>query len=179
MKKSILFLVAVCMTIMTYAQPFQQGTTAINAGIGLGTALGGLGTARPAVSLSLDHGKWAVGGLGVISLGGYVGNTGYKYTSVGYNAKWNYFVVGARGAYHYNGFENVPDLDVYGGVMLGYNIVKYSSNGNDEYLANSYGSGIGFSGFLGGRWFFSDNIGAYAELGYGVSTLNVGVTFKM
>jgi hypothetical protein len=88
-------------------------------------------------------------------------------------------VVGARGAYHYNGFENVPDLDVYGGVMLGYNIVKYSSNGNDEYLANSYGSGIGFSGFLGGRWFFSDNIGAYAELGYGVSTLNVGVTFKM
>lgn len=179
MKKSILFLAAVFMAIVTYAQPFQQGTTAINAGIGLGTALGGVGKARPAVSLSLDHGKWAVGGPGVISIGGYVGNTGYKYTSAGYSAKWNYFVVGARGAYHYNGFEDVPNLDVYGGVMLGYNIVKYSSDGNDQHLADSYGSGLGFSGFLGGRWFFSDKIGAYAELGYGVSTLNVGVTFKL
>lgn len=179
MKTIILILSAVFIAAVSQAQPFQQGTTAINAGVGIGTALGGLGNARPAISLSLDHGSWSVGGPGVVSLGGYVGNTGYKYTSAGYTAKWNYFVVGARGAYHYNGFESVPNLDVYGGVMLGYNIVKYSSDGTDQSFANSYGSGLGFSGFLGGRWFFSDNIGAFAELGYGVSTLNAGVTFKM
>jgi len=179
MKKAILILAAVCITVMTYAQSFQQGTTAINAGIGIGTALGGLGSARPAISLSLDHGKWAVGGPGVISLGGYLGNTGYKYTDAGYTAKWNYYVVGVRGAYHYNGFEKLPKLDVYGGATLAYNIVKYSSDNNDDHLANSYGSGIGLSGFLGSRWFFSDNIGAFAELGYGVSTLNIGITFKL
>lgn len=178
MKKSIFIILAIFIAVTAQAQPFQKGTTAANVGIGLGTALGGLGNARPAISASIDHGVWDVGGPGVISLGGYVGNTGYKYTSGNYTYKWNYIVVGARGAYHYNGFTTVPNLDVYGGAMLGYNIVKYSSDGDDMAMANSYGSGMGFSGFLGSRWFFSDNIGAYAELGYGVSVLNVGLTFK-
>lgn len=168
----------VLITTFSYAQQFQKGTTVVNAGIGLGTALGGLGKARPAISLSLDRGVWPVGGPGVISLGGYLGNTGYKYSSGGYTAKWNYFIVGARGAYHYNGFSSVPELDVYGGAMLGYNIVNYSSDGNDVDISNSYGSGIGFSGFLGGRWFFTERIGAYAELGYGVSVLNAGLAIK-
>lgn len=178
MKKAIFILLAICVTIAAHAQSFQNGTTVANVGIGLGTALGGLGTARPAISASLDKGIWDVGGPGVISLGGYVGNVGYKYTNTGYTAKWNYIVVGARGAYHYNGFAEVPKLDVYGGVMLGYNIVSYSVEGNDAGLNNNYGSGLGFSGFLGGRWFFSESVGAYAELGYGVSVLNAGVTFK-
>ena len=167
MKKSIFILLAIFVAAAAQAQPFQKGTTTANVGVGLGTALGGLGKARP-----------AVGGPGIISLGGYVGNTGYKYSSGNYTYKWNYIVVGARGAYHYNGFTTVPNLDVYGGAMLGYNIVKYSSDGDDMAMVNNYGSGMGLSGFLGSRWFFSDKIGAYAELGYGVSVLNVGLTFK-
>ena len=178
MKKAILILFAVVgMATLANAQPFQNGTTTVNAGIGLGTALGGLGKARPAISVSLDHGLWDIGGPGVISLGGYVGNTGYKYTSAGYTAKWNYVVVGVRGAYHYNGFE-IPELDIYGGAMLAYNIVSYSADGAGEALRNNYGSGMGLSGFVGGRWFFNDNVGVYAELGYGVSVLSAGVTFK-
>lgn len=178
MKKSIFILLAIFVAAAAQAQPFQKRTTTANVGIGLGTALGGLGKARPAISASIDHGVWDVGGPGVISLGGYVGNTGYKYTSGNYTYKWNYMVVGARGAYHYNGLTTVPNLDVYGGAMLGYNIVKYSSDGDDMAMANNYGSGMGLSGFLGSRWFFSDKIGTYAELGYGVSVLNVGLTFK-
>src|SRR5690606_18788819 len=75
------------------------------------------------------------------------------------------------------GFTNVPELDVYGGAMFSYNIAKYSSDGDDASYANSYGSGVGFTGFIGGRWFFTDRIGAFAELGYGVSVLNAGVTY--
>jgi len=178
MKKLIFIILTIVIATVVQAQQFQKGTTTANVGIGLGTALGGLGKARPAISASLDHGMWDIGGPGVISLGGYVGNTGYKYTSGSYTSKWNYFVVGARGAYHYNGFTSVPKLDVYGGAMLGYNIVKYSSDSEDIEMANSYGNGIGLSGFLGSRWFFSNSMGAYAELGYGVSVLNVGLTFK-
>jgi hypothetical protein len=178
MKKTIFTLMAVIIALTAQAQQFQIGTTTLNAGIGLGTALGGLGKARPAISLSVDHGLWDIGGPGVISLGGYIGNTGYKYTDLGYTAKWNYTIVGVRGAYHYNGFTDIPELDIYGGVMLGYNIAKYSSDSGDTLLGNSYGSGLGFTGFVGGRWFFTNRIGAYAELGYGVSTLNVGVTYK-
>lgn len=178
MKKTIFTLLVIITATIAYGQSFQKGTIATNAGIGVGTALGGLGNARPAISVSLDKGVWEVGGPGVISLGGYVGNTGYKYSGMGYTAKWNYIVVGVRGAYHYNGFTSAPKLDVYGGAMLAYNIVKYSSDGDDMGQSNSYGSGIGFTGFLGGRWFFAKSIGAYAELGYGVSVLNVGATFK-
>ena len=179
MKKVIFILLAVVtMTTVANAQSFQNGTTTVNAGIGLGTGLNGLGKARPAISVSLDHGMWDIGGPGVISLGGYVGNTGFKYTNAGYTAKWNYVIIGVRGAYHYNGFD-IPELDVYGGAMLGYNIVNYSVDGVDNGFNNNYGSGLGLTGFVGGRWFFNENVGVYAELGYGVSVLSAGVTFKL
>ena len=177
MKKVIFVIAVLLVTVTAQGQQFNKGTTAINVGLGLGTALGGLGKARPAISASVDRGVWGVGGPGVVSLGGYLGNTGYKYSDGGYDAKWNYFIVGARGAYHYNGLTTVPKLDVYGGVMLAYNIVSYSADGDGMTDSNSYGSGMGFSGFVGGRWLFSERVGAYAELGYGVSVLNVGVTF--
>src|SRR5690554_8048642 len=119
MKKAIFTLLAVVIAFAAQAQQFQKGTTTANLGIGLGTALGGLGKARPAISVSIDHGFWEIGGPGVISLGGYIGNTGYKYTDLGYTAKWNYIVIGARGAYHYNGFTDLPNLDVYGGAKIG------------------------------------------------------------
>lgn len=176
--KIILALALLLATGTMQAQAFANGTTTANAGIGLGTALGGLGDARPALSVSLDHGLWDLGGPGVISLGGYLGNTGYKYHIGGDTHKWNYFVLGTRGAYHFNGIENHPrELDLYVGAMLAYNHVGYSSSGGDGFVDN-YGSGIGLSGFLGGRWFFSDRFGAYAELGYGVSVLNLGATYK-
>lgn len=181
MKKTCIILCSLLISIVcseAKAQSFEKGTTAINAGIGIGTALGGYGTARPAISVSADHGLWEVGGPGLISLGGYVGNTGYKYSNGGYTSKWNYIIIGVRGAYHYSGFENLPDLDLYAGAMVGYNIVNYSSDVDESYYGKNYGSGIGFSGFAGARWFFTDLFGVYAELGYGVSVLNVGATIK-
>lgn len=176
--KTVFF--TLCLAILNSlvsAQPFQKGTNIINAGIGFGSNLGGLGDARPAISASFEHGQWDIGGPGVISLGAYVGNTGYSYKSTGYTQKWNYTIVGARSAYHYNGFTKAPKLDVYGGLMLSYNIMNYKADNYDG--PNSYGSGLGFSAYLGGRWFFSDKFGLYAELGHGVSTLNAGIALKL
>lgn len=181
MKKSLIILlsiVSIFFCAQTQAQAFQKGTTSLNAGVGVGTALGGYGKLRPAISISADHGIWEVGGPGVVSLGGYVGTTGYKYSDSSYNAKWNYIIVGVRGAYHYNGFQNLPDLDLYGGAMLGYNIVKYTSDQNEDFFGKTYGSGIGLSGFLGTRYHFTEIFGVFAELGYGVSVLSAGLTFK-
>lgn len=177
MKKMIL-LVVMTVAAFTHAQgqQFQLGSNAVNVGVGFGTALSGLGTGRPAISASYEHGLWEAG-PGVIGLGAYAGLTGYTYKTEGYTQKWNYTVIGVRGAYHYHGFTSVPQLDPYGGVMLGYNIVSYSATG-DYTGPNTYGSGLGFSLFLGSRWFFSDNLAAFAELGYGVSVLNAGIAFK-
>lgn len=177
MKKVIFILTLVLITSIAFAQPMQKGTNIVNVGIGFGTNLGGLGSARPAISASFEHGQWDIGGPGVISLGGYAGNTGYTYKSSGYSQKWNYTIVGVRSAYHYNGFKNAPDLDVYGGVMLSYNIMNYKADNYDG--PNSYGGGLGLSAYIGGRWLFTEKFGVFAELGHGISTLNVGVSLKL
>jgi outer membrane protease len=177
MKKLVILLVAVFGVSFASAQSFNVGTSVVQAGIGLGSNLGGLGKGRPALSVSYEYGKWAVGGPGVISLGGYIGNTGYKYTAAGYSQKWDYTIIGLRSAYHYNGFTDAPQLDVYGGAMLSYNNVSYKTSGVFSG-SNAYGSGVDFSLYLGGRWFFNENFGAFAELGYGVSTLNLGLSYR-
>jgi hypothetical protein len=68
--------------------------------------------------------------------------------------------------------------------MLAYRSVTYKDNtdyGQYGYL-NTYtysGSGVGFSGFLGARYYFSDKVGGYAELGYGLTTLQIGLAVKL
>lgn len=175
---------------ISYAQPFQKGTNVISAGIGLGGHFGGYSTSSstPGISLQFEHGNWEIGGPGVISLGGYLGYKSYKNEYAGlynynYSYKWNYTIIGLRSAYHYNGIES-ETWDVYGGLMLSYNILsfKYEDNDpltNDNIYEGSYGSQVGLTAYVGGRYFFSDKVGAFAELGYGVAYLTLGVSFKL
>ena len=167
---------------MSYAQQFVKETNIVSAGAGLGSSIGSFsyGSQTPALSLSYERGVWEVGGPGVISLGAYVGSKSYKYSGPDYSQKWSYTIIGVRSAYHYNGIKS-DKFDVYGGVMLSYNILKYSlkeSNGYNYNGGGSYGSGTGFTLYVGGRYFFSQNIAAFAELGYGVSYLTLGLAFK-
>lgn len=188
MKKNLtLLFIGLSAMMATRAQQFQKGTNVVSAGIGLGSSiLSYSGTSQtPAISLQYERGVWDVGGPGVISLGGYAGFKGYKYSgkygSYNFEQKWNYTVIGVRSAYHYNGLK-ADKVDLYGGVMLSYNILKYSytdNSGQGVYSgAGSYGSAAGFSIYIGGRYFFTDNLAAFMELGYGVAYLNLGVALK-
>ncbi|MDA3614549.1 hypothetical protein [Polluticaenibacter yanchengensis] len=175
MKKGLTFLTLLLATSVATvkAQVVEKGTNMINAGIGIGGNYGGWSNTSsiPQISASFERGMWEIGGPGVITLGGYIGHKGYKIKDSDY--KWSWTTIGARAAYHFNGFD-IEKLDVYGGTMLGYNI--YSSS-YDTYG----GSGLSLSGFIGGRWMFANNIGVYAEIGgggYNFSVLNAGVTFK-
>ncbi len=89
------------------AQSFQKGTSAVNLGVSIGNACSSLGNGRPAINFSFEHALWDAG-LGVISLGGFAENVGYKYQSSNYSQKWNFIVIGARSVYHYNGLTSVP-----------------------------------------------------------------------
>jgi len=184
---ALVLFIATLFTTTTRAQFFEKGTNVVSAGIGLGGHFGSYtyGSQTPGLSVQYERGIWDVGGPGVISLGGYAGIKSYKYSgsSGGYHfdEKWNYTVIGARSAYHYNALNN-EKFDVYGGLMLSYNILsyKYSDNSGSSVFkgSGSYGSNLGLSAFVGGRYLFTDNIGAFAELGYGVSYLTLGVAFK-
>lgn len=186
-KRPLLYALLLFAVTSVKAQNFVKGTNIVSAGVGLGSSILSYSGAKqsPAISLQYERGIWDIGGPGVVSLGGYLGFKSYKYSdkysSYNYSEKWRYTVIGVRSAYHYNGIK-ADKLDVYGGIMLSYNILNYSysDNGPSGGYSNkgSYGSNAGFSLYAGGRYFVSKNLALLAELGYGVAYLNLGLALK-
>ncbi len=184
MKKSLSFLFALFLCAGLFAQEFQKGDKVLNLGLGLGTSLysGGLyKTTIPPLSASFEVGVKDDVGPGNIGVGGYLGIAGSKYewSGYGYNYgyKYTYFVLGARGTYHLN---MMPEkLDVYGGIMPYFAIVSSSEYGTySGTWGGAESSHVGASIFAGARYYFTEKFAAMAELGYGVSYLNIGVALK-
>ena len=157
---------------------FAKGQIDVNAGIGLiRTFYSGHSTAVPPISISADYGI-----TDKISVGGFFGYTStkdrysYYYDTRDY-VKYSFTIIGVRGAYHLNLLDQ---LDTYAGLMLGYNIASSKVNSNspywDDYAVAS--GGLALSAYVGGRYHFTEQIGAFAEVGYGISVLNLGATFR-
>ncbi len=175
MKKTLTLLAAFTFVVqLASAQEFEVGSNVINVGLGLGGYYGGYDTSTqsPVFSASYERGVWDVPGPGVVSLGGYLGYKKFTYDSNFNNAdySWSYTVIGARGAYHYTGFD-IDNLDVYGGAMISMRIY----NGDDF---NDLNSRPGATAFVGGRWYFTDSIAGFAEAGYGAAFLTLGASFR-
>ena len=178
-KKVFLAVLAIVgsISIANAQEVFHKGTTAINAGIGLGSYYNSLSI--PPLSVSLDYGvadNLINGNNGSISVGGFAGYAASSFS--GWTADKvtvSYAVLGGRGAFHY---QFAPKLDTYAGLMVSYDIASASSN--SSYVDTSVAtSSINWTLFLGGRYFFTEKIGGFAELGYGFYNLNLGVTFKL
>lgn len=148
------------------AQYGGPGTIDINAGIGLGSNLTGTGIP---IGLSVDYGFNEQ-----ITIGGYAG---FASTSEDFGmGTWKYtnIIVGARGTYHK---EFVENIDTYGGLLLGYNIASAEWDGPGNLEASA--GGFTYSFFVGGRYHFTEKVGAYMELGYGIAIIQTGITFRM
>lgn len=161
---------------LTATNPSQaqqvKGINYVNAGMGIG-AFGFTGTGGVPLVASIEHGV-----TDKISAGVYAGMIKRKF---GTDLKYSYLVLGVKGAYHFNEELNITDskIDVYGGAALYYRGYKIKYKDEDsEYNAKSTGGNIGIGVFAGGRYFFAKNAGAFAELGYGISPLQLGLTFK-
>jgi hypothetical protein len=117
-------------------------------------------------------------GPGVLGVGAFVGYQGASY-DLGGGDKWKYtdIIVTLRGTFHYPVSEK---LDAYGGVGLGVRHAGVSFAGNNIYgslgtaSANDLAAGL----FVGGRYFFTPGIGAFAELGYDQTYLKIGLAAK-
>lgn len=193
MKKLLFFAVALLATFqMMQAQNLETGNSLINFGIGVGGHYGvysSYTSQTPAFGLSYDYGFKEGVGPGLITLGGYVGykSLTYKYDytynqSLYYKWTWTYFIVGARGTYQYSVSDK---FDLYGGLLLSMNFSKFKHESNDpDYYNYNYnysesGSNLGLTLFGGARYGFTENIGAFAELGYGISYLTLGIGYKL
>jgi len=178
------------------AQSFEKGQMDLNIGLGFGTPFaGGHYRAFPPLSASLE-----VGVTDAISIGGYLGYTSATWRSTGTDwckngpnwvsyqyqddYRWSFYIFGVRGAYHFAEFVKNDKVDLYLGAMLGYNYATYTYKTNEPcrnnvvYGGPSYG-GVAWSLYVGCRYRFTEKVGAFAELGYGISYLSLGVNFKL
>lgn len=177
MKK--LFLVVVALTMvssMMFGQlAYKASDRNVSAVIGLGGFAGVYGTSSmPAIAASYEMGLNEN-----ISVGGILGYTGSEESNSFVKVDYSYILIGARGAYHYDLLHN-EKIDTYGGIMLGYNIVSSTVTttipGFNAAASSSY---LAFGGFIGGRYYFTPQLAAQAELGYGIGLLSVGVSYKL
>ena len=167
--KKIHFSILLVLGLLAGTQSFAQlaidkGTKFINLGIGLGGGYysgGGIGFVGAA-----DFGVYKN-----ITVGATAGYHSYGNAYLTYN--YHSFDIGARGSYHFNELLSLPNdkIDLYAGLGLSYYSLSYGG-----YLDNYSRIEVPFH--LGGRYFFSDNVGAFAELGSSINTLKLGVTFK-
>lgn len=183
------FLLSVILTVFTLSQiaaqgAFKTGDLVANLGVGFGWYSYAFGaTSLPAFSLSLEKGLKEVQNIGPLSIGGIVGykHASYAYSSI-YDYGWNDIIIAARGALHYDLFKS-SKVDTYGGVALGvrlqnYSYFIYNLNGVGEKAHTNYTHGL-FALYLGGRYFFSEKVAAFGELGYGLGYLTLGLSFKI
>lgn len=159
------FLFAICLSQNAEAQNFQEGDFALNAGIGVGSVYGWAGGLGMPLGANLEYAITSLD-AGVIGIGGdfgFVSGSGLTITTFG-----------ARGSFYFTeifGLDN-PDLDIYGGIGI--------------YYRNWSWSGTSLSGFggttaafhAGARYYFTDNVGGFVELGNNWGWLNLGVAFK-
>jgi len=165
---------------------FAEGTNTISLGLGLGTPYtyggvffgGGTSSTTPAFSVFYERGikKLGPGVIGGGVFAGYYSHTySYSYSSGTYKDRYSDLLVTVRATYHYPVTEA---FDAYAGVGVGVHHVGYSSNYSGPYYEN-YGSTSAAEGiFVGGRYFFTNNLAAFGELGYDHTYLKVGLTAK-
>jgi hypothetical protein len=171
MKKSILlFCLALALSTASYSQ-YEKGDKLINAGIGLSAYSGGL-----TFGASFEYGI-----TDAISAGVSLDFYGSNYVTTGPNYSYLIFYPGIRGSYHFNELLNlnVKKLDLYATASLGYRAFVWQ----DTYTVtgNLYNSGIFVGAHAGARYYLTDNIGAFLEVGanfFGPSSAKTGIAIK-
>jgi len=143
----------------------------LNAGLGFGAfTAGGI-----PIGASLE-----IGLKENISVGGFFDYSRYGYNFGGYKWSYNFIYFGARGSYHFGDLLELTEskLDPYAGASLGIRIASYSDNDGYGSFVSPYSGGIITGLHVGARYFLNNNFGGFAEVGYGVAALRLGITLK-
>lgn len=168
-----IFVLFVTASTLSAQEVFKKNDVAMNMGIGFNNTLTtNSSTVVPPVSVSVEYGivdNSFNEDNGSIGIGGYLGYTSYGKKNNSLTA--SYTILGTRGSYHY---QFVPKLDTYAGLLLG--LAFRSGDLIDN--TNTSNTRLAYGIFVGGRYMFHENIGAFAEVGWGVSAINLGLSLK-
>ncbi len=192
--RKILFILSICVSIQQVnAQAFEKENNFLQVGYGLGLGYGRLLSGYQTNSgykfsgfgpayVSFERAITDRFGLGLaVSYSSY-GGKWLDASNYDYSYRWSTLSIMARGAYHFS--VRNDKFDPYLGVGLGFLKYGYKWTSSDPSFneANynvSLGTPLGYQIFAGARYMFSDNVGGYVEVGYGLSVANLGLTFKL
>ncbi len=153
---------------------FNEGDKLLNIGVGLSSYYYG----HP-IGLSYEVGitpDFSVGGQLDYNSGSYDDYYGYSY-----RYRYSAYYLGTRGSYHFNRILRINEnkIDLYAGLGLGYQSFKWNDSYNGSGYGYNYGSGLFLNYFIGGKYYFTNKVGAFLELGYtGLSSSRVGLSVK-
>ena len=129
----------------------------------------------PAFGVSYDQGILEAG-PGIVGIGGIVAAQFSHYGLYGTNITYANYVIGARGTWHLTLLKDKNNkFDPYGGVLVGLRFFNYNDN-YDRYKSNSVNPAFGL--FVGAKYNFAEHVGAFAELGFDISLLRIGLNFN-
>lgn len=165
------------------AQSYAKGNLLISPGV----SIGGLGYygAYSGFSLPLElSGEY--GFHEQFSGGLFAGFARFGYT----RSRVSFINFGARGSWHYLPFlleklGNDPSaaekIDLYASLLVGYQAANYrASDGSGSVFSGGFGNRGIFGIGLGGRYYFSPRLAAFAEIGRTVwGLMSIGVTLKL
>jgi len=167
MKKLILLSVLVVAFVAAKAQEplFVKGDKVINLGIGFDwyTTISASGE-----YCILD----GIADKGSVGVGAFAG---FGFPLGGVYSHSSRILAGVRGTFHY---PLIDKLDTYGGLGIGLQYTHYSAG----YYWSGYSSshaGLNAGFFLGARYYLTQRLAAFGEVGYGLGYLTVGVAFKL
>lgn len=191
MKKMFFLALLVTFSYKANAQFFERDINYVNLGYGLGLGYGALLNAYAAndgykfrglgpVAMSYERGVTDNIGVGV-ALGFSSYGANWVQSNYNYRYRWTTLSIMARGAYHFN--VRNRQFDPYAGAGVGFQRFGYnwesSEPGFNESATNiNFGTPLAYQIFLGARYMFNDNFGLYAEVGYGLSVANGGITLS-
>ena len=172
--RSLILMAFISISSHSFAQQtllaYEKGDQVIKVGFGLGATFSTGKIKTPPI-----QGIYEYGITEDISIGGILGyaSSSENYSSLG-KIDYSYLIFGARANYH---FETSEKFDPYGGATLGYYNVGFKDHGG--YVGDYASSSLIYGVQIGANYYFNNKIGAWAELGYGVGILNLGITFKL
>lgn len=193
MHKSILFLISTMLLASPVfsakktnqgSTPFHKGSNTLGLGLGGGVSYDYFGniTSSPTLLVTFDHGVLDDLGPGNLGIGGIVAfKTASSTYLTNYKASWTNVIIGIRGTWHLTLLADKNDkFDPYGGITTGlrfnsYRNTYYKSNPQfiDPYNNRNVYPVIG--AFVGAKYNFAKNFGAFAELGYDISFFRGGI----
>jgi hypothetical protein len=196
LKNKAALITALLFTTLTFGQnapAFDKGDNTIGIGVGVGGsshnnynsygyAYSGSYVNLPAFFLVYDHGTFPEVGPGTIGIGGTIA---YRYSYLSdygdYDVNWTDMVIGARGTYHLTLLKDKNNhFDPYGGVLIGMRFESYNNTLYDD-IDNSYDAHRVFPEagvFVGAKYNFTKNFGAFAEFGFDFPNVKIGLNFN-